>query len=353
MPLDIRNARTSITHEFVLPTAYAIQCPAPDPESTDFYVAQADKKHNPEDLLISRQIANPAGVRMRPSGFMRLVGAGHGTTISVLYRFAEGVRVLGIVCNAWGRLVWIPWVTEPVVKTDPRIVPLWPGWSYAYIDHDASTVCLRKGNLWRLHALDGDLLGPKIGSDLGGMSSPGPSQGYCTVKDGDDYLLMTLWDYGRVTSRPTIVVGSFATGRRLYETSARVLPKLTYPVTQEPEGAFAVGGVFHLGMSTRGRRGKIPMAVRFDPLPPPPPPPPPGEVGSKVTMYVRPVGDPVYKISADMSPRKSDGVTLAPVKRLPGFKVAGTVVEVGGTRFVKVLSGLLYNMVYLTEKAPK
>lgn len=363
--LDIRKAKPAIAYEFTLPTAYAVQCVAGDPNSTDFYVAQADKSSAVEDLLISRNVKG-ASVRMKQASYMRLVGGGHGTTVSVLTRNGE----LGIVCNAWGDLVWVPYQAGKTLrKGDPSIVSnFWPA-SYAYIDHQAGTVCLRSGSGFTLRALQGDKLGAQIGKTVptSQADSSGPFQGYCSLKAGEEFQLFTTWDYGSTSSKPTIVSASFTTGLELYGTTARILDGKVYRTTQEPESAFGLDGDFYLGMSTRGSRGKIPMAVKLvmpvgePPVTPPPvvvpPVTPPTPKPVRVTMWVRPLGDPIWDKTSrvhTMSPRTSAKVSkLDTVKRKPGFKVTGNLVTVDGVEYVEVKSKRLYRKSYLTSRAPK
>lgn len=252
--LDIRASLTPrISHVFALASNRAMQCPAIDPKTGEFYVSQAQGTIKPESIQISRNSLGP--IRRRLST-MRLVKAGHGSMIAVLRRNG----VLGIVTNAWGALVWVPYRPGDIVKGDARTEPIWRG-TYAYIDHEAQTVCLGAGGGFTLYELVGDQLGKVIGKTVRGVTSTGPGQGFCTIKSEGAFYLFTMWDYGRARSRPTVAAGSFATGGLLYRKSARVLPS-TY-TRQEPEAGFGIGGVFHLGMSVIKGGKKQGVALAF------------------------------------------------------------------------------------------
>lgn len=260
--LDIRTSKPSIAIEFALTGNRAMQSAAFDPITREFYVSQAEGTLKPESIRITRNSVRIAGKRKALST-MRLVGAGHGSVISTL-RIAGK---LGIVTNAWGALVWVPYRAGDVKKGDPTVKRMWSG-GYAYIDHEAHTVCISSSTGHRLYELLPDgVRGKQIGKTATGVTGPGPGQGFCTMKYGTEFYLFTMWDYGRLTSKPTVSVGSFTTGALLYRQSARVLSK--FYTRQEPEGGFGHQGDFYLGMSTVLNGVKRGVAIRF-PLPVPP-----------------------------------------------------------------------------------
>lgn len=263
--LDLRGATFKVTHNFDHPTKRAMQCPAPAADgSGDFYMSQAQGSVKPESIQISRQLKS-TGINYRRHSTMRLVKAGHGSTIATLMIDGQ----LHVIGNFWGKLQSCPYVPGvDISKGDPRVKPIWSK-SYAYIDHEAKTVCLRSGNaFWLYEYLGNDLLGAKLGEASKDMASAGPSQGYCTLKVDDDYQLFTMWDYGRATSKPAVVVGSLTTGKKLYPLSARLFSS----GRNEPESGFGQGGKFYLGMARAKGEG---VAIEFTPkieLPPVEPP---------------------------------------------------------------------------------
>jgi hypothetical protein len=330
--LNIGDATPSISHEFGLASSRAMQCPAYDPQTGEWYVSQAENFGALENMQITRNGA--AGPKHKRISTMRLVRGGHGSTITVLYR--DGV--LGIVTNAWGGLRWIRYRAGDVKKDDVDVTPIWSG-SYAHVDHETSTVCIRSGSSFRLYELNGDVRGSQIGKTVTGLSSSGPGQGFCSGKIDGEFYIFTMWDYGRPTSKPTVVWGSVATGQRIGSRSARLFPKAK---RNEPESGIVLNGVFHLGMSMVDGHGKHGILAALNvPIPPVP-----------VTMWIRPLGDPIWKAPPfEVTARDRKGVFTKTIKPA-GAQVVGVGVQLIGDAFFKVGPDEFYRLSYLTAVDP-